>query len=146
MRVVTISATDVVAPVFSTPEVIALFSTRMTGQTSLRYFLRCFVFERNYLLWVTLFNVRFSRPMTRFTARNHSFPAAYIRKLGMRRMRKGLELIFVTVLAGFASNVISGTVACRFRLRRLGLRRTTGGKPHHSGDQRTANEQGLNNF
>ena len=35
---VAIGTTDVVAPVLSTPEVVVLFSSRMAGKTSLRYF------------------------------------------------------------------------------------------------------------
>jgi hypothetical protein len=51
-------------------------------------------------------------------------------------MGVSFELIFVTVLAGFAANVIAVAVCCWFGLARLnGLRRTASGEPHDRGDQ-----------
>jgi hypothetical protein len=60
----------------------------------------------------------------------------------MRSVRESFELILVTILAGFASDVISGAIGCRFGLTGLdGLRRATRDEPHESGSKRAANEQ-----
>jgi len=109
MRRMAIRTAYVVAPVLATPEVIVLFPARMAGEASFRDGFGRFILERNDLRRIAFFGVSFARPVTRFTTRNFSFPTADLCELGMRSMRKSLELIFVTVLAGIAADVVPRT-------------------------------------
>jgi len=54
--------------------------------------------------------------MTLFAAGNFPLPTANLGKLGVRSMREGSELIFVTVLARFTANIVISAVACWFGL------------------------------
>src|SRR4030095_1188080 len=97
VRRVTQCAADVVAPVFTTPEVVAFFSTSMTGQTSFRYLLGILVLERNDLGWITFFKVRLARTMTGFATGYFLLPTGNCCELGVGCMRERLELILMTI-------------------------------------------------
>jgi hypothetical protein len=112
----TVDATNVVAPVLTTPEVVALLSTGMAAQTRLGDFLRRFVLERNHLGRITFFNVSLPWTVTRFATRHFLFPAFYVCEFCMRCMRKGLELVFVTVLTGIAADIVIRFIAARVDL------------------------------
>jgi hypothetical protein len=113
----TVCATDVVAPMLAAPEVIVLFPAGMAVQTGFRDFFRGLVLEGDYLSQVTAaLNVILAWAMAGFAPSDFVLPAAYLCKVGMRSVREGFELIFVTVFAGFAADVISGTVAYWFGL------------------------------
>ena len=134
----------IVAPVFTATEVVAFFLARVAGETSLRYLFRRFILKRNDLFRIALFGVSFARPVTGLATGYLSFPTANVCQLGMRSVGKGFELIFVAILAGFATDVVCRAIGCRFGLnRRDGLRMTPGGKPDESNRQRTAKEQRL---
>src|SRR5262245_46681163 len=66
VRRVTAGAANIVAPVFTAPEVVSFLSTGVAGQTGFRYFLGRLVLERNDLGWIALFEVGFAWTMTRF--------------------------------------------------------------------------------
>ena len=102
----TVSAADVVAPVFAAAEVITFLFARMAGKTRLRNFLRRLVLERNDLRRVALFHMRLARPMTRFAACYFVFPTVDTREASVGSMREDFELILVTVFAGVATDVI----------------------------------------
>jgi hypothetical protein len=113
----TVCATDVVAPMLAAPKVIVLFPAGMAVETRFRDFLRGLVLEGDYLSHITpALNVSLAWAMARFASSDFVFPTAYLCKVGMRSVREGLELIFVTVFAGFGADVISGTVAYWFGL------------------------------
>jgi hypothetical protein len=136
MRRVTVRATNIDAPVLAASEIVVFFFTRVAGEAGLGNFFRRFVLERNHLRRIAFFNVDPAWPMARFAASYLSFPTADRGKFGVRCMGVSFELIFVTVLAGFAANVIAVAVCCWFGLARLnGLRRTASGEPHDRGDQ-----------
>ena len=126
-----ISAADVVAPVLSAPEVVALFLAGMAGQAGLGRFFRRFVLERDDLGGIAFGDVVLTGTMTRFTAGDLVLPTTNRGKTGMRRVRIGFKLIFVTVFARIAADVtrVSGLREHR-RLRlsydrlRLSQRRT----------------------
>lgn len=115
----TIGTADIVAPVLTTPEIVVFFFTRVAGETSLGSVLRRFVLERNDLRRITFLYVRLARTVARFAASHLSFPTADRGKFGVGRMGVSFEQIFVTVLAGFATDIICGAVACWFDLARL---------------------------
>ena len=79
----TICATDVVAPVFATTEVIVLFSSRMTRQAGFRDLLCGLVFEGDDLRRIAFLDVRLAWSMTCFTSGYLVFPTAQIAKLRM---------------------------------------------------------------
>ena len=65
----------------------------------------------------------------------------------MRSVRVSFELIFVTVLAGFAANIVPSLVGRFLSLIRLGgLRRCAGGKPSENGEKQAADQQRSNGF
>lgn len=137
MRRMAVCATNVVAPMLAPPEIIVLFPACMTGKTSLRDCLGRFVLKRSHLRGITFFNVRLARPMARFTASHLSFPTANGGKLGMRSMRKGLELILMAIFARFATNVVPSLGGCI--LIRVGrLRSSTGGQPSENSEKQAA--------
>ena len=102
----TVSAADVVAPVFAATEVIAFIFARMAGETRLGNLLGRLVLERNDLRRIAFFRVGLARPMTRFAACYFVFPTVETAEASVGSMRKGVELIFVTVLAGVAADVV----------------------------------------
>ena len=104
----TIGATDIIAPVFAAPEIIVFLFARMAGKTRLGNVLGRLILERDDLCRVTFFRVVLARSMTRFTAGYFSFPTADFGETGVRSMREGFELIFVTVFASFAADVVIG--------------------------------------
>ena len=69
---------------------------------------------------IAFFNVRSSRPMTRFASSYLPFPTANGGELSMGSMGEGFELIFVAVLTSFAADIITGPVDRFFGLIRLG--------------------------
>jgi hypothetical protein len=83
MRRMAVSATNIIAPVFTPPEIIAFLLSRMACQTSLRDFLRGFVLKRNDLGGITLFGMFLTGAVTRFTASDLTFPTAYLCKLSV---------------------------------------------------------------
>lgn len=102
----TVSAADVVAPVFAAPEVITFLFARMAGETCFGGFLGRLVLKRNDLRRVAFFGVGLARSMTCFTAGHFIFPTVDACEACVRSMRKGFELILVTVFAGVAADVI----------------------------------------
>ncbi len=144
VRRVTIGAANIVAPVFAATEVVPLFLAGMAGKTSLSRFFRRFILERNDLGGVAFGDVVLSGTMTGFASGDLALPTANLGKLGMRSVRVSFELIFVTILAGFATDIICRVVACWFDLGRLnGLRSTARGEPHDRSGQRDAKERRL---
>ena len=111
-----ITTAYVVAPMFTATEVVAFFFASVAGKTSFRYFLRRFVLERDYLFGIAFFGVSLARTVTSLATRDLPFPTAYGRKFSMRGMREGFELIFVAILASFATDVICSGVTCGFDL------------------------------
>src|SRR2546423_2911705 len=97
-------AADIVAPVLSTPEVVALFFARVAAQTSFGSFLRRLVLERNDLRWIAFRNMVLAWAMTRLAAGYFVFPTTHRAQLRMRRVRISLELILVTIFAGVAAD------------------------------------------
>ena len=79
----TISATDVVAPVLAAAKVIVFFSTGVTAQTCLRGFLRRLILERNYFLRIAFFDVGFARTMARLATRHLLLPTRKLCELGV---------------------------------------------------------------
>ena len=73
---VTVSAADVVAPVFAALEIIAFLFSGVADKTGLGSFLRRFILERNDLRRVAFCDVGFAWTMTRFTAGHFVFPTA----------------------------------------------------------------------
>lgn len=147
MRGVAISATDVVSPMLTASEVVVLFSAGMTDKAGFRNCFGSHGFERSHLGRITLFNVSLAGPMTRFASGYLSFPTANCCQLGMRSMRKGFELIFVTVLAGFATYVVPSLVRRFLSWIGLGgLRRGAGGQPGESADNQTADQKHSDKF
>ena len=118
MRRVTVRAPDIIAPVFTTTEIVVLLFPGVTGKTSLSNRLGRFVLERNDLRRVAVFYVRFAGAVTRLTTSNFSLPTADGGEFSMRRVREGFELIFVAILAGIATHVAG---VSRRRNRRLRL-------------------------
>src|SRR5437588_3517920 len=114
----TIRTTDVVAPMLSATEVVALFFARVAGQTSLRRFFRGLVLERNDLGRIAFGNMVLAGTVTGFATGYLVFPTANFGKLSVRGMGIGFELIFVAVLAGVAANIVSVASCCD---RRSGL-------------------------
>lgn len=85
VRRVTVNTTDIVAPVFSTFEVVALFLAGVTCQTGLGSFLRRLVLERNDLGDVSAaFDVRLTWAVTRFASGHLIFPIANLCELRVR--------------------------------------------------------------
>ena len=83
----TVRATNIIPPVLSATEVVALFFPGMTAQTSLGNLFRGLVLERNYLGYVSAaVDVRFARTVTRLTSGRFIFPATQLGKLCVRRM------------------------------------------------------------
>ncbi len=147
-----IGATYVVPPVLTAPEIIVLFFACVTGQASLGNHLRRLVIEADYLLWIGLFNVSPAWPMASFTPGGLVFPTTHRRKFGVGSVTEVLELVFMTVFAGFAAKVISRVVACGLDCDRFSgilfdrLRRCAGGEPHNNYCQRDADQQRLDDF
>ena len=79
----TVSAADVVAPVFAATEVIVFLFAGVTAQTRLGSFLRRLVLEGNDLLRIALFDVGFAGTVTRFAAGHLVFPTREFCKLGV---------------------------------------------------------------
>jgi len=105
VRRVAVSTADVVAPVFTAPEVVVFFPARMTGETSFGDFFGRLVLEGNNLRRITFFGMRLTRSMTRLTACYFLLPGTQLSKLGMRCVRVVLKLIFVAIFAGVAADV-----------------------------------------
>jgi hypothetical protein len=111
-----VDTADIVAPMLAAPEVVVLFPSRVTAKTGFGSFLRRLAFERNDLLRIAFFDVRFAWTMTRLTASHFVAPTADLRELRVRRVRESLELIFVAVFAGIASDVVVFVVGSRLGL------------------------------
>ena len=115
MSRVAIRTAYVVAPVLSAAEVVVFLSAGVAAKTCFGDFFGGLVFERNDLCRVAFLTVSLAGTMTSFATSHLSFPAAYARELGMRGMREGFKLIFVTVLACIATDVtgVAGRYAHR---------------------------------
>lgn len=101
-----VGASNVVAPMLTAAEVVVSFFARVTAETRLRYFFRRLRFERDNLLRVAFLHMRLAGSMTRLATRHLSFPTVVRGESGVRCMREGLELVFVTVFASIAADVI----------------------------------------
>ena len=113
-----VSTADVVPPMLSPTEVVPLFFAGVTRQTGLGCFLRAFVLERNDLGRIAFGNMVLAGTVTRFASRYLVFPTAHLGKLSVRGVGIGFELIFMTVLARIAANIVSVARCCD---RRSGL-------------------------
>ena len=102
----TVSTTDVVAPVFTAAEVVVLFASGVAGQAGFGDLLGRLVFERDDLCRVAFRDVLLAWSMTRLTASHLVFPTAQTAEFGVRSRDEVFELIFVTVFAGLASDVL----------------------------------------
>ena len=102
----TIGAAYIVAPVFTSTEVVAFFFPRMACKAFFRNRFGGFVFERNDLCGVAVFSVRFTWTMASFAAGHFIFPTADIYELRVRRVRKGFELVLVAILTGVATYIV----------------------------------------
>jgi hypothetical protein len=83
MRSVTISATNVIAPMLAASEVIPFFAAGMATQASFGNFLGGFVFVGNDFGRITLCDVSFARTMTRFTTSHLALPTSHLCKFGV---------------------------------------------------------------
>jgi hypothetical protein len=108
---VTVDATDVIAPVFTSAEVVVLLFSRVTGQTGLGYFFGRSVLERDDLGRITFFEVGLSGTMTSFAPGYFAFPAAQITQASVGSAQKSFELILVAVLTRCAANVVASVRA-----------------------------------
>lgn len=125
----TFGTANIVAPVFTAPEIVVFFSTGVAGKASLGDFFRRFVFERNDLRRIAFCSVGLAWTMAGFAASDLTLPTADRGEFGVGSVRVSFELVLVTILAGFAANVVSGAVGYGLGLARLGgLRRTSRGK------------------
>ena len=124
---VTVSATDVVAPVLTAAKVVVLFPAGVTAQTCLGDLFRRLVLEGDDLLRIAFFSVCLAWTMTGFAARHLLFPTPQPRELSMRSVRKEFELVFVAVFASLAAGIVFRLVRRDFGLRRV--RRTVGTEP-----------------
>ena len=70
----TVSATDVVAPVFAAAEVVVLFSSRVAAQAGFGDLFRRFVLERNDLGRIAFLHVGLAWSMTGFAPGHFLFP------------------------------------------------------------------------
>ena len=106
MRRMTIGATDVVAPVFTTAEVVAFLFAGMTRKTSLGNLFRRLILETDNLCRIAFFRVCLAWSMTSFASGYFVTPTTDLGEFRVRSVRKRLELIFMTVLARVAADVI----------------------------------------
>ena len=106
----TIGASDVVAPVFSSSEVISFLFACMASKARFRDFLRRFILERYDFCRVSFLNVSFSWPMTCLTSCNFVFPTIDFGETGVGSMGERLELVFVAVFASVTADII--TIEC----------------------------------
>ena len=75
------------------------------------------------------------------------FPAWDVTQFRVRRMRKILELILMTIFAGFTANMVPGPVGDSLSLNRLGgLGRGSRGQPGETGEEQAADQQRANGF
>ena len=138
----TIDTTNIITPVLAAPEVVVLFLARVTGKTGFGNVLGRFAFEGNDLLGISLFSVRFTWAMAGFAPSHLIFPAAYVGKLRVGRVRERLELILMAVLTNLTADVIG-----RLRLRDFGradLRRLRGivvAEPPERGENKSADQE-----
>ena len=77
----TIGATDIVAPVFASTEVVMLFLARVTSQTDLGYLLGRHRLERHDFSRIAFLNMRLAWSMTRLTTGNLVLPTAHADEL-----------------------------------------------------------------
>ena len=101
-----IRTADVVAPMLAATEVVVFFLSRVAAKTRFRDFFRWFVFERNDLCGIAIFNVGLAGAVTGFTARHFIFPTLNVCQFGVRGVRESLELVFVTIFTSLAAYVI----------------------------------------
>ena len=107
-----IGAADVIAPVFATTKVIALFLAGVARKTSLSRFFRGLVLERNNFGGIAFCDMVLAGTMARFATRDLALPTADLGKLSMRSMRISFELFFVTVFTGFAADITGVSSLC----------------------------------
>ena len=112
---VTICAADVVAPVLAATIVVVLFLACMASETAFRDLFARLVLERDNLGDVaTTFDVFAARAVTLFAARDLPFPTGRSHQLGVRRVCKGIELIFVTSLTSLCADIVGGLIRGRW--------------------------------
>ena len=102
----TIRTAYAVTEVFAAPKIVSFLFARMTGKTSLGNLFRRLVFERDDFRGIAFFQVGLTWSMTRLAACYFLFPTADFGETGVRSMGKRFELVFVTVFAGVATDVI----------------------------------------
>ena len=100
-----VSATDVVAPVFTAAKVVVFFFAGVAGQTGFGDLFGRFVLEGDDLLWVAFFTVGLAWTMTSLATRHLVFPTADFDELRVRSVREGFELIFVAILASLTAHI-----------------------------------------
>ena len=103
----TIGASDVVAPVFSSSEVVSFLFACVASKARLRDFLRRFILERYDFCRVSFLDMSFSWPMTCLTSCDFVFPTIDFGETGVGSMGERLELVVMAVFAGFTANIIT---------------------------------------
>ena len=79
VRRVAIDTTDVVAPVFTAPEVVVFFSAGVTSKTTFGHLFRRLVFEGDDLLGIAFLSVCLAGTMARFATRHLALPTRKLR-------------------------------------------------------------------
>ena len=139
MSRVTVSATDVVAPVFAAAEVVVLLFAGVAAQTRFGDLFRRFVLEGDDLLWVAFFGVRLAWSMTRLATGYLVVPTADLDELSVRRMRERFELIFMAILASLTAHIVLRLVGRNFTLTLFSrVRRAVGSEPTNASYQEAA--------
>ena len=114
-----VGAADVVAPVLAASKVVMFLFAGMAAQARFRDLFRRFIFEGDDLLRIAFLTMGFAWTMAGLATGHLLFPAADFDELRVRSTRKGLELIFVAILASVTAYVILRFVCCNSALRQL---------------------------
>ena len=102
----TVSATDVVAPVLAASEVVVFLFAGMATQARFGDLFRGLVLEGDDLFRIAFLSVSLAWTVTGLATRHFLFPTTEARELGMGSVREGFELIFVAVFTGFTADII----------------------------------------
>ena len=134
-----ISATDVVAPVFTPAKVVVLLPARVAAQARFRNLFGGFVLEGDDLLRIAFLTVGLARTMARLATRHLVFPTADFDELRVRGVREGFELILVAVFTSFTADIVFRLVCRSLALHRFRrVRRTVGTQPNERRQYETA--------